>query len=142
MGFFSAITILTAPTMVSTGEYGGDVTLAARNPASDSVSVDKGRIQVVKLTCDEEMKLSQEAHQIRLKGHVCSDMPLSIEKSTVKNSENEEVATVFHKEKDFTTDVIHLRPGQNRLVITNVLSDGSTKTQVLRVQRAPSSIQQ
>ncbi len=143
LGFFSTASILTAPSSLNPTETTSETIFAGRQPASVvkndfSNSPERKGIQVIKLSCDAEMNLVEENNQIRLRGKVCSEKPVSIEKSSVKNSENEEIATVFHKEKTFTTDVIHLRPGQNRLVITNVLSDGSTSTQVLVVQRSPS----
>ncbi len=134
--------ILTAPT--SLNPITGEEELASRNPASfeigDASQPEKRGIQVVKLNCEPEMKMNQDSHQIRLRGKVCSEGPVTIEKSSVKNSENEEIATVFHKEKTFTTDVIHLRPGPNKLVITNLLSDGSTNTQILVVERSGKKI--
>ena len=139
LGFLAVASILTAPTTL-TPIVTDEVDLSSREPASIEIGEvgvpEKRGIQVIKLTCEPEMKMNQDSHQIRLRGRVCSEGPVTIEKSTVKNSENEEVATVFHKEKTFTTDVIHLRPGSNKLVITNVLSDGSTSTQVLVVERA------
>lgn len=142
LGFLSVASILTAPT--SLNPVTGEEEPASRRPASiemgDTSQPERRGIQVIKLSCEPEMKMNQDSHQIRLRGKVCSEGPVTIEKSSVKNSENEEIATVFHKEKTFTTDVIHLRPGQNKLVITNLLSDGSTSTQILVVERSEKKI--
>lgn len=143
LGFFSAASILTAPSTLAPNESSMDYSYASRGPASSvrshESSSEKTRIQVLKLSCESEMEMEENSNQIRLRGKICSEKNVSIEKSLVKNSENEDVATVFHKEKDFTTDIIHLRPGLNKLVITNFLSDGSKNVQVLNVRRSPAS---
>jgi len=141
LGFFSAASILTQPNANLSAEN-TEQALASRQPASINFTPpqdEKKAILVVKLTCEPEMQLNENSNQIRLKGKICTDKLVSIENSSVKNSDDKVIATVFHKDKNFTTDIIHLRPGQNRLVITNKLSDGTTDTQVLVVTRSPAS---
>lgn len=136
LGFLSITSIVTAPSSLAPSD--GIPTLGSRHLASvspTSLNSEKMRVPVIKIGCDPEITAKETANQIRLKGKICGSKEAVIEKSVIRNSDNEEVATVFHRDSDFTTDVIHLRAGRNLLTITNFLSDGTKSSQTLVILR-------
>lgn len=120
--------------------------LRARTPADrDIASIDDDSSKVVEtskttsvltLECSNKEDIVSWTQQIRLKGHLCKDSGnLSITSIKIENKRNGYVATVFHQDRDFTTDFIQLSEGANELLVKHTLSDGQVEEFNLVVNR-------
>jgi len=136
----SAVTILTAPSEhpswadLNPGASGSRA-LASVKPL-DGSTPEHDIISVLSLDCsDKNNVITNASPQIRLKGKICDPSAAEIESSQVRNIKNEDVATVFHHNREYTTDLIHVAPGDNELTVKFKLSNGKTETKILKIRR-------
>lgn len=137
LGFMSSITILTAP---ADNPKWADLNPSSASRAIASVkpfdpSPEHDTISVLTLDCLGTKAFTNSSPQVRLKGKVCDTSGAEIQSSQVRNIKNEDVATVFHRNREYTTDLIHLVPGENELTIKFKLSNGKTETKLLKIHR-------
>jgi hypothetical protein len=91
---------------------------------------------ILALECSDKSEAVSWTQQIRLKGRVCeSASGTSIVSSQIENMRNGYVATVFHQDKDFTTDFIQLSEGENQLIVKHTMSDGKVEQHKVVITR-------
>jgi hypothetical protein len=136
LGLVAMMTIVSDPTAMKHRQVPerdvASVTEGEFNRAPDAV---KGN-SVLTVECSEKPDIISWTQQVRLKGHLCQDDgKLSIISTQIQNTRNGYVATVFHQDREFTTDFIQLSEGENQLLVKHTLSDGKTEERKVTINR-------
>jgi hypothetical protein len=135
MGLLALMTILSEPSR------GRPTSLSHRDLASVSDSAPRNSetnkaASVLNLKCGDGDNAVSWTQQIRLKGHSCQATgETTILTTQIKNTRNGYVATVFHQDREFSTDFIQLSEGENHLLVKHTLSDGQTEEHKVSVTR-------
>lgn len=136
MGLIATMTIVSDPVGVQSRAQ------ADREPASVSDSQFQANADSVKaasvltIECAKRDDIVSLTQQIRLKGRVCQeDDKISIITTQIENTRNGYVATVFHQDREFSTDFIQLSEGENQLLVKHTLSDGNIEERKVTVTR-------
>lgn len=129
MGILSTFTLLSKPKnlIFDTASLSLD-----RSPASIGATVNPtpgnhdNDVKVIQLDCKKNEFTVGEAMQVRLRGRTCQSNRERIENSDVRNHATGLAATVFfsNETNNFTTDLIQLRNGVNKITIDNKLAGG------------------
>ncbi|MEQ1875228.1 MAG: hypothetical protein ABL958_01190 [Bdellovibrionia bacterium] len=134
LGLMAAMTILSDPGTFKP-KTAMERDLASVDDGEDKVLETLKSTSVLTLECSKKRDIVSWTQQIRLKGHLCREDGPGIQSTKIENTRNGYVATVFHQDREYTTDFIQLSEGENQLIVRHTLSDGQVEEMNFTVTR-------
>lgn len=135
-GLITTLTLIEEPsrtlqtTAASTAGGRGVASLAA---AVGTSATNKPFMATFVASCDDNSSFKTQSEHVRVKGSFCRSDVLS---TTVRNSSNGYVATVFHQGgQNYTTDYMSLAHGANVIVIEQKMNSGEVSAREVTIVR-------